>query len=50
VEALSQRWLMWDEPGTMVNPMGKTPNLVPYFLGTSGLTDQEFWQVANSLK
>jgi hypothetical protein len=40
---LSQRWLMWNEPGTMA------PG-VPYFLSTDGLTDQEFWQLANSLK
>jgi hypothetical protein len=32
----------------MVNPMLKDGG-VPYFLGTTGLTDQEFWQVANSL-
>jgi hypothetical protein len=44
----SQRWLMWSEPGSMVNPMLKDGG-VPYFLGTTGLTDQEFWQVANSL-
>jgi hypothetical protein len=23
---------------------------IPYFLSTDGLTEQEFWQVANSLR
>jgi hypothetical protein len=46
---LSQRWLMWNEPGTMAQPMTKAPG-VPYFLSTDGLTDQEFWVLANSLK
>jgi hypothetical protein len=46
---LSQRWLMWTEPGTMANPQLKAPG-VPYFLSTDGLNDQEFWQIANSLK
>ena len=46
----SNRWIMWNEPGAMVNPMGKVPTVVPYFLATSGLTDQEFWEIANSLK
>ena len=44
----SNRWLMWSEPGTMTNPELKDGG-VPYFLSASGLTDQEFWQVANSL-
>jgi hypothetical protein len=46
---LSQRWLEWVEPGTMANPEAKTPG-VPYFLSTDGLTEQEFWQIADSLK
>jgi hypothetical protein len=46
---LSQRWLMWAEPGVMANPQLKGPG-VPYFLSADGLTDQEFWQIANSLK
>ncbi|TME55087.1 MAG: hypothetical protein E6I53_00540 [Chloroflexi bacterium] len=45
----SQRWLMWNEPGTMAVQQTKEPG-VPYFLSAEGLTDQEFWQVANSLK
>jgi hypothetical protein len=40
---------MWTEPGTMANPQLKGPG-VPYFLSADGLTDQEFWQLANSLK
>lgn len=44
----SNRWLMWIEPGTM--SVGGTPQSgVPYFLFARGLTDAEFWQVANSL-
>jgi hypothetical protein len=46
---VSIRGLMWNEPGTITNSVSKAPG-VPYFLSTSGLTDQEFWQVANSLK
>ena len=45
----SNRWLMWIEPGTM--SAGGTPQSgVSYFLFARGLTDAEFWQVANSLK
>jgi hypothetical protein len=47
--ALSQRSLMWNEPGTMPNSPIKAAG-IPYFLSTDGLTDQEFWQVANSLR
>jgi hypothetical protein len=45
---LSDRWLMWLEPGT-TSVQGSTSAGVWYFLAASGLTDQEFWQVANSL-
>lgn len=41
----SSRWLMWTEPGT---PMGGLPG-VPYLLSTTGLTETEFWTVANSI-
>jgi len=41
----SHRWLMWNEPGTSV---GGQPGL-PYFLSTEGLTEAEFWNVANSI-
>jgi hypothetical protein len=46
---LSRRWLMWNEPGTMAEQVMKV-NGVPYFLSTDGLTDQQFWEVANSLR
>lgn len=49
----SQRWLMWTEPGSMSPGAGAEgfggPG-VSYFLSASGYTDQEFWQVANSLQ
>jgi hypothetical protein len=41
---LSRRWLIWTEPGT-----AGTPGTV-YLLMTEGFTDQEFWQIANSLR
>jgi hypothetical protein len=43
----SPRILMWNEPGTWSEPNG-LPG-VPYVLGTTGLTDAEFWATANSL-
>ncbi len=48
----SQRYLMWTERGTQTNPQsaGFGGPGVPYFLSTSGLTDAEFWQIANSLQ
>jgi hypothetical protein len=46
--AAGDRWLIWNEPGTWTEPNG-LPG-VPYFLVTDGLTDQEFWAIANSLK
>jgi hypothetical protein len=46
----SDRWIQWIEPGFSSNGMlGGGPG-VPYFLFASGLTDAEFWQVANSLR
>ena len=41
----SPRWLMWNEPGTA---LGGQPG-VPYFLTTDGLSEAQFWQVANSI-
>jgi hypothetical protein len=41
----SHRWLMWTERGTSV---AGQPG-VPYFLATQGMTESEFWQVANSI-
>ncbi len=43
----SPRTLMWNEPGTWSEPNG-LPG-VPYLLGTTGLTEAEFWSTANSL-
>jgi hypothetical protein len=45
----SARWLTWIEPGTMADPQLAGPG-VPYSLSATGLTDAEFWQVANSLR
>ena len=44
----SDRWLIWTEPGQVSSNIGGPG--VPYFLFASGLTDAEFWQVANSLR
>lgn len=41
----SHRWLMWTEPGTA---SGGQPG-VPYFLTTDGLTETEFWTVADAI-
>jgi hypothetical protein len=45
----SARWLLWIEPGTMQSPELAGAG-VPYFLSATGMTDAEFWQVANSLR
>lgn len=45
----SSRWLIWNERGTMATFPTKSGQ-VPFFLSADGLTDQEFWQVANSLQ
>jgi hypothetical protein len=44
---VSERFLMWNEPGTWTEPNG-LPG-VPYFLATKGLIEAEFWATANSL-
>lgn len=49
-DPLSQRWLMWNEPGTMTASLPTGNNMVPYFLSAEGLTNAEFWQIANSLQ
>ena len=46
--ATSDRFLIWNEPGTWAEPNG-LPG-VPYFLVAEGLTDSEFWAIANSVK
>jgi hypothetical protein len=47
---LSQRYLMWVQPGTGPAASQLKSGGLPYFLSADGLTDAEFWQVANSLK
>jgi len=42
----SERWLTWTEAGSWSSPGSSG---VPYVLGASGLTDMEFWWLANSL-
>jgi hypothetical protein len=44
----SDRWLIWNEPGTWTMPNG-LPG-VPYFLYTKGLTEAAFWALANAIK
>jgi hypothetical protein len=46
---LSQRHLLWQEPG---NWSGKVTSMsgIEYFLGATGLTESEFFRVANSLQ
>lgn len=46
-KATTARFLMWNEPGTWSEPNG-LPG-VPYIMSTTGLTDAEFWSMANSL-
>lgn len=47
-QVTSSRFLMWNEPGTWSEPNG-LPG-VPYYLRSEGLTDAEFWSIANSLR
>ena len=42
----SARWLIWTEDGTWSVPGSRG---VPYVLSATGLTDMEFWRIANSL-
>jgi hypothetical protein len=45
----SQRYLMWDEPGTWpTGQYGMRTN--QFYLEASGLTESEFFQVADSLR
>jgi Protein of unknown function (DUF4232) len=44
-EPTSHRWLMWNEPGTWV----RAPRDVPYSFTSAGLTEEQFWAVANSI-
>jgi hypothetical protein len=45
--ATSRRFLFWNEPGTWSQPNG-LPG-VPYFIASDGLTDAQFWAIANSV-
>jgi hypothetical protein len=46
----SRRFLDWAEPGTASPNLQIKPEYgVPYYLSTEGLTEAEFWQVANSI-
>jgi hypothetical protein len=45
----SHRLLMWTEPGIWSADALAEPG-VPYLLSATGLTEGEFWQIANSLK
>ena len=46
---MSRRYLAWQEPGTWAQPLVGLPG-IEYFLGGSGLTESEFFQVAASLQ
>jgi hypothetical protein len=46
----SRRFIDWGEPGTASPNLQIKPEYgVPYFLSIEGLTEAEFWQVANSV-
>jgi hypothetical protein len=47
--ATSQRSLMWNEPGRTAGQASEQAG-VPYFLSASGLTEEEFFRMAESLK
>ena len=46
---LSQRYLMWVEPGTWVGSLSKQPG-VYYFASSSGITEAEFFKLLQSLQ
>ena len=48
--ANSLRLLRWIEPGKTTNLILASPDGIPYVLSAVGLTDKEFWQVADSLR
>ena len=47
--ATSQRYLTWQEPGTWSQKIITLPG-IEYFLSASGLTEVEFFRVADSMK
>lgn len=46
---LSQRYLLWQEPGSWSQPLVGLPG-IEYFISASGLTEAEFFRVADSLQ
>lgn len=46
---LSQRHLLWQEPGAWPGKVVSMPG-IEYFLSATGLTESEFFRVANSLQ
>ena len=47
---LSQRYLLWQEPGTWSPKVVAGMPRIEYFLSASGLTEAEFFRVADSLQ
>lgn len=47
---LSQRYLLWQEPGTWSPKVVAGMPQIEYFLSASGLTEAEFFRVADSLQ
>lgn len=48
---VSRRFIDWGEPGSASPNLQVKPEYgVPYFLSTDGLTEAEFWPVANSIR
>jgi hypothetical protein len=46
----SRKFIDWGEPGTASPNLQIKPEYgVPYYLSTEGLTEAEFWPVANSI-
>ena len=48
-DSLSSRILIWREPGRYDHADPSYPG-IPYFVSASGITDAEFWLLANSLR
>ena len=48
-DPLSPRVLIWREPGTYDHTDPSYPG-IPYSVSASGITDAEFWQLANSVR
>lgn len=50
VDPDSPRQLMWKEPGRWAPADSPEQTWTPYYLTATGLTDDEFWSIANSLR